>query len=141
MWLPCNAWNNAVTGLGDSVNVHTQDSLLNYTECCEKQKINLVSSSSADRKVLLMREVKGECLHWLDLTKDYSYSDNHSLLWKRLDHHSCKNKAWFHEHDDEFSELQWPPQSPDLYPVENFWDVVEEETGSRNVQLTSVEMM
>ena len=25
-----------------------------------------------------------------------------------------------HEHEKEFSELQWPPQSPDLNPIEKF---------------------
>ncbi len=32
---------------------------------------------------------------------------------------------WFLEHDNEFTVLQRPPQSPDLNPTEHLWDVVE----------------
>ncbi len=34
---------------------------------------------------------------------------------------------WFLEHDNEFTLLKWPLQSPDLNPLEHFWDVVERE--------------
>jgi len=34
---------------------------------------------------------------------------------------------WFLEHDNEFTVLKCPPQSPDLNPIEHIWDVVERE--------------
>ncbi len=45
---------------------------------------------------------------------------------------------WFLEHDNEFTLLKWPPQSPDLNPIEHPWDVVEREIRIMDVQPTNL---
>ncbi len=45
---------------------------------------------------------------------------------------------WFHEHDNEFTLLKGPPQSPDLNPIEHRWDVVEREICIMHVQQTNL---
>ncbi len=40
---------------------------------------------------------------------------------------------WFLEHDNELTLLKWPPQSPDLNPIEHIWDVVEREIRSQQI--------
>ncbi|GBM81977.1 Transposable element Tcb2 transposase [Araneus ventricosus] len=32
---------------------------------------------------------------------------------------------WFEEHTDKFHLMSWPPNSPDLNPMEHIWDVME----------------
>ncbi len=56
-------------------------------------------------------------------------------------HHVTKLKSsrdWILEHDNEFTLLKWPPQSPDLNPVEHLWDVVEREILIMDVQTTNL---
>ncbi len=48
---------------------------------------------------------------------------------------------WFLEHDNEFTLLKWPPQSPDLNPIEHLWDVVEREIRILDVQLTNLQQL
>ncbi len=47
----------------------------------------------------------------------------------------------FLEHDNEFTLLKCPPQSPDLNPIEHLWDVVEREIHITDVQPTNLEQL
>ncbi|MCI4386854.1 hypothetical protein PGIGA_G00067410 [Pangasianodon gigas] len=39
-------------------------------------------------------------------------------------------QEWFEEHDKEFKVLTWPPNSPDLNPIEHLWDVLDKQVRS-----------
>ena len=65
----------------------------------------------------------------------------------RLETHFCGTKNthiitnWFLEHVNEFPELQWPPQPPDLSPIQQLWDVVEREICIIDVQPTDLQQL
>jgi len=40
-----------------------------------------------------------------------------------------------------FTELKWPPQSPDLNPIEDLWDVVERELRALDVHPTNLHQL
>ncbi len=48
---------------------------------------------------------------------------------------------WFLEHDNEFSFLKGPPQSPDINPIEPLWDMVEREIRIMDVQPTNLQQL
>ncbi len=48
---------------------------------------------------------------------------------------------WFLEHENEFTLLKWPPQSPDLNPKKHHWDVVEREIHIMDEQPTNLQQL
>ncbi len=69
----------------------------------------------------------------------------HLLMYFQQDNAPCHKAQiisdWFLEHDNEFTLLKWPPQSPDLNPVEHLWDVVEREILIMDVQTTNLQQL
>jgi len=48
---------------------------------------------------------------------------------------------WLLEHDNEFTVLKWPPQSPDLNPIEHLWDVEERKLWALDVHPTNLNQL
>ncbi len=59
------------------------------------------------------------------ITTVYSFSDGYFQQDNAPCHKAQIISDMFLEHDNEFTLLKWPPQSPDLNPTEQLWDVVE----------------
>ncbi|KAK3572875.1 hypothetical protein QTP86_009313 [Hemibagrus guttatus] len=69
-------------------------------------------------------------------------SSSSSPVLSRIMLHATKNKMlqeWFDERNNQFEVLTWPPNSPDLNPIQHLWDVLDKqvqsmEAPSRNLQ-------
>ncbi len=68
------------------------------------------------------------------MTTVYSSSDDYFQKDNAPCHKAQIISDWFLEHDNEFTLLKWPPESPDLNPIEHLCDVVEREICIMDVQ-------
>ncbi len=75
------------------------------------------------------------------MTTVYTSSDGYFQQNNAPCHKAQIISDWFLEHDNEFTLLKWPPQSPDLSPIEHLWDVVEREIHIMDVQPTNLQQL
>ena len=83
---------------------------------------------------LVLLEGKQTAMKYLDILADqvhpamlhfYSEGDEYFMDDNATIHRARIVRDWFNEHQSDFQQLPWPPQSPELYPIENVWDMLE----------------
>ncbi len=75
------------------------------------------------------------------MTTVYPSSDGYFQQDNAPCHKAQTISDWFLEHNNEFPLLKWPPQSPDLNPIEHLWDVVVREIRIMDVQPTNLQQL
>ncbi len=75
------------------------------------------------------------------MTTVYPSSDDYFQQDNAACHKAQIISDWFLEHDNEFTLLKCPPQSPDLNPIEHLWDVVEREIRIIDVLPTNLQQL
>jgi len=75
------------------------------------------------------------------MTTMYPSSDGYFQQDNTLCHKAQIISNWFLEHDNEVTVLKWPPQSPDIIPIEHLWDVVEWELRALDVHPTNLHQL
>ncbi len=75
------------------------------------------------------------------MTTVYPSSDGYFQQDNAQCHNTQIVSNWFLEHDNGFTLLKRPPQSPDLNSIEHLWDVVEQEICIMDVQPSNLKQL
>ncbi len=114
-------------------------SILNTADLLEFS-LTTIYRSGLQRMVRIRENIFADHVHPF-MTTVYPSSDGYFQQDNASWHKAQIISDWFHEHDNEFTLLKWPPQSPDLHPIEHLWYVVEREIRNMDVQPTNLQQL